>query len=237
MRRRGLSSLVVVLAVALAGGVAPSASGQGEDAGAAEPQERLFRETEGEAHPGPTADDLSVMPLSAVRSLPLEGDRESTDEIAAQVIPVRHDVPQPRTPILTLRYWRIRKGTFDEFYRLTTDGMWPYFEKLGARMVGTWRVVLPPGGREAGILSHPDYDEVYMLVRYASFSHWQATRRWARLGGNGPDWEKAQAASSERLKLVLDSWVTFLEGGLYEGGPFFTPALEEHYQLIATEGE
>jgi hypothetical protein len=184
-----------------------------------------------------TPDNLSVKPLSAVRSLPLEGSREGADEIRQLVLPVRHDVPQPSRPILTLRYWRLRKGTYDEFHRLSTEGLWPYFEKMGARMVGCWKVTIPDVGRDAGMLSHPEYDEAYMLVRYASFEHWQATRTWARLGGNGPDWEQARAAASARGPMVLDSWVTFLEGGLYEGGPFFTPALQEQYDLTATEGK
>jgi hypothetical protein len=220
--------------------LAGAACGAGGDASQGEresPAQQLFRATDAAQSTGPTQDNLSVMPLSAVRSLPLEGDREGAAEIAALVLPVRHEAPQPSQPILTLRYWRIRKGTFEEFYRLTVEGMWPYAEKIGARPVGTWLVTRPPNGQQSGMHESLDYHEVYMLVRYASFEHWQGTRRWARLGGNGPDWERAQAASTERLKLVLDSWVTFLEGGLHEGGPFYTPALDERYRLVESEGE
>jgi hypothetical protein len=229
--------LVLLAMLVTAGAVSCGTDGGASQAEGNGEAQRFLSATEVAQGAGPTPDNLSVMPLSSVRSLPLEGVREGDDEIRKMALPVRHDVPQAGQPILTLRYWRLKKGTFDDFYRLSTDGLWPYFEKMGARMVGCWRVTMPDIGGEAGMLDHPDYDEVYMLVRYASFEHWKATRTFAHLAGNGPDWEQARAATAARGPMVLDSWVTFLEGGLYEGGPFYTPALQEEYRLVGGGGE
>jgi|SRR5215471_6157558 len=38
--------------------------------------------------------------------------------------PVRNDVAQPGEEIVTLRYFKIKKGTFDEFLRVSIEGVW-----------------------------------------------------------------------------------------------------------------
>ena len=48
---------------------------------------------------------------------------------ADEVVPVRNDVAQAGQEIVTLRYWRIRKGAFEGFHEASVDGVWPYFEK------------------------------------------------------------------------------------------------------------
>ena len=59
--------------------------------------------------------------------------------------PVRNDVAQASEEIVTLRYFRIRKGSFDEFLKVSVEGVWPYFEKLGSRVIGMWKVIVPAG--------------------------------------------------------------------------------------------
>lgn len=218
-----ISALLVVAAPAVA-----QEPGQG-----AEGEER-FLQTAAEARPGTcvSPDELSVKPLSAARSFSVSTSERALAAASGEPMPVRHDVPRPDEGFLTLRYWRLERGSYDEFWRLSAEGLWPFFEKMGARIVGTWRVVVPPGGEEAGMREHPDYEEVYMLVRYASFEHWQATRDMAGTGGNGPDFLKARAAAAARRPMVLDSWVTFLEGHQWHDGPVFTPPLDERYELV-----
>ena len=96
--------------------------------------------------------------------------------------PVRNLVPQAGQEITTIRYWKIRKGTFPQFLKASQDGIWPYFEKIGARIVGMWKVIPAPGEAEAS----PDYDEVYLTTRYASLHHSAATRDAPAMGGHAP---------------------------------------------------
>ncbi len=138
--------------------------------------------------------------------------------------PVRNDVARPRAEVAALRHWKIHKGSYPEFRRASEEAIWPFFEKLGARIVGMWKVVPPPGEAEP-----PDFDEVYLLTRYASIGHWKATRDMARLGGNGPDFEKCRKAVLLRQSLSLETSVRFLEGALTEGGPYYLPGLDESY--------
>ena len=49
---------------------------------------------------------------------------------------MRNDVAQAGEEIITLRYFRIKKGTFDQFLKASVEGVWPYFEKLGSRVIG-----------------------------------------------------------------------------------------------------
>lgn len=90
----------------------------------------------------------------------------------AAPLPVRNDVPKPGREILVLRNHQLRKGGYEAFYKFSRDAYWPYFERIGARIVGQWKIIEPAAA--------PNADrEVYRLVRYASFEHWQMTRvRW-----------------------------------------------------------
>ena len=164
-----------------------------------------------------------------------EGDADGDAEL-----PVRNARAQRGEEIVTLRYFRIRKGTFEEFSRLSREGVWPYFEKNGARIVGQWRRVYPTpeeldrSGTEVGATESVDFDEVYMMARYASYEHWQATRPavMARLGGNGPDYEACVEALERRRDLTLDTTVRFLRGHFYGSPPVYLPALDETYRRV-----
>jgi hypothetical protein len=150
-------------------------------------------------------------------------------EVAGEApLPVRNDAHRAGREVVTLRYFKIRAGTFPEFLAASRDGVWPYFEKIGARVIGMWRVIPPPGAARGT----SDYDEVYLATRYASVEHWAATRDTVAHGGNGPDWEACERALDYRESVTLESHVTFLEGELAPGGPYFMPGLPEKYERV-----
>ncbi len=121
--------------------------------------------------------------------------------------------------IATQRTFRIKKGSFAEFHRISAQGVWPYFERIGARIVGMWLVT--DDEREA---PSPDYDTVLLLTRYESHEHWKATRNPSALGGEGPTWERCRDALEKRRALTLDTWLRFLDPGVQTtGGPYFGP--------------
>lgn len=159
---------------------------------------------------------------------PFRGGLNQTKD-AARPHPVRNDVAQPGEEVITLRYFRIRKGSFDEFLEVSIEGVWPYFEKLGSRVIGMWKVITPTGVEGAPPESK-DYDEVYLSTRYASIDHWKASRDAVQHGGNGPDWLKCKAALDRRNALTISSNVIFLRGSMAPGGPYFMPGLNETYE-------
>ncbi|MCP4002945.1 MAG: hypothetical protein GY725_01990 [bacterium] len=143
--------------------------------------------------------------------------------------PVRNQVAQPGPEIAALRYWKAQKGCYEEFRHISEAAIWPFFEKLGARIVGMWRVVAPPGENEP-----EDFEEIYLLTRYASLEHWSATRDMARLGGNGPDFEACRTAVLRRNELTLETSVRFLDGSVSPGGPYFLPGLGEVFEEVSS---
>ena len=165
---------------------------------------------------------------------------ESAEAAGGAELPVRSARSRPGEEIVTLRYFRIRKGTSEEFSRLSREGVWPYFEKNGARIVGQWRRVYPTPeeldrrGTEVGATENRDFDEVYMMARYASYEHWQATRPavMARLGGNGPDYDACVEALERRRDLTVDTSVRFLRGHFYGSPPVYLPPLAESYRRV-----
>jgi hypothetical protein len=139
--------------------------------------------------------------------------------------PVRNLTPQAGEEITTIRYWKIRKGTFPQFLEASQKGVWPFFEKIGARVVGMWQVIPPPDQTEAS----PDYDEVYLTTRYASLDHWAATRDAAAMGGDGPDYAALQAALAVRQSLTIETKVTFMKGVVGPLPPVFMPGTGETF--------
>ncbi len=135
--------------------------------------------------------------------------------------PVLNDIAKPGEPIVTLRYFKIRKGTFPEFLKASQTGVWPYFEKIGARVIGMWQVVGDADGARDGA----DYDEVYLMTEYASRAHWAATRQPWALGGNGPDFDALMEALQYRNSVTLETSVIMLQGDTGPKGPYFLPGL------------
>ena len=141
--------------------------------------------------------------------------------------PVRNDTAAKYDEIVTLRYSKIKKGTFPLWLKVSQEGVWPYFEKLGARIVGAWQVV--PVAEVNGAKSSPEYDEIYLMTRYANLEHWKATREPVLLGGNGPDYEKCREALKVREEITIESSVKFMHGSMAQNGPYFLPGLKENY--------
>jgi hypothetical protein len=146
--------------------------------------------------------------------------------------PVRNQTARAGEEIVTIRYWKIKKGTFPQFLEASQTGVWPFFEKIGARIVGMWRVIPDPEG--AGVAA--EYDEVYLMTRYASLEHWSATRNAAALGGDGPDFRAYQAAIAVRQSLTLETKVTYLQGLTGPLGPVFLPPTGERFAPVAVPG-
>jgi hypothetical protein len=141
--------------------------------------------------------------------------------------PVRNDIALPGQEIVTLRQWKIKKGTFEEFHRASVTGVWPYFEKIGARVVGQWKVVFPPISDE---VESDEYDEVVMMTRYASYEHWQATRNAIDLGGDGGDYDALREAFKFRRSVTLSTSLDFMQGYMYHSPPKYLPSLKERYR-------
>jgi hypothetical protein len=140
--------------------------------------------------------------------------------------PVRHLEAKTGDEILTLRYFRIRKGSFPQFLEASERGVWPFYEKIGARIVGMWEVIPAPGEPEGA----REYDEVYLSTRYASLEHWSATRDPAALGGDGPDYKALQEALAVRQSLTLETRVTFLRGETGPLPPVYFPPTRERFK-------
>jgi hypothetical protein len=157
------------------------------------------------------------------------GLQQSDPTSTTEARPIRNDVAQPRDEIVTLRYFKIKKGTFPEFLKASQEGVWPFFEKLGARVVGMWKVIHPDVSTDK---ENPDYDEVWLMTRYASVDHWAASREPQKHGGNGPDWEACAAALEVRRSLTLETRVQFLQGSAWQSPPAFLPGLEESYDRV-----
>lgn len=139
--------------------------------------------------------------------------------------PVRNLAAQPGEEVVTLRYWKIKKGTFPQFLEASQTGIWPFFEKIGARIVGMWQVIPGPNDPPGS----PDYDEVYLMTRYASIAHWAATRDAAAMGGDGPDYAKLQASLAIRQSLSIETKVTFMKGATGPLGPVYMPGTGEKF--------
>jgi len=150
-------------------------------------------------------------------------------DAAATRGPVRNLASQPGEEIVTIRYFKIRKGSFPQFLEASQTGVWPFFEKIGARILGMWQVIPAPDGPPDSSNSSPDYDEVYLSTRYASLEHWAATRDAAALGGDGPDYAALQAALAVRRSLTIETRVTFLKGATGPLGPVFMPGTGEKF--------
>ena len=168
----------------------------------------------------------TVQPPVVTSDLPANNNPiQMNRDAAASRGPVRNLAAQPGEEIVTIRYWKIRKGTFPQFLEASESGIWPFFEKIGARIVGMWQVIPPPEGKEAS----PDYDEVYLTTRYASVEHWAATRDAAAMGGDGPDYAALQAALAVRQSLTLETQVTFIKGATGPLSPVYMPGTGEKF--------
>ena len=67
--------------------------------------------------------------------------------------------------IVVQRSFTIERGTYAEFERLSREGVWPYMEARGCKILGLFTNL--HGGPS---------NEVVLLTAYASMAHWESTR-------------------------------------------------------------
>ena len=159
---------------------------------------------------------------------PVAGSQQSAVSSPLPPRPVRNDRTRPRRELAVLRNHQLRKGGHEPFYQFSRDGLWPYFDRIGARVVGQWKLIEPAN-------TAADREDVYRLTRYASFEHWLGTRSGnaSPIGGDGPAWQKGQSGVIDRNNLELGSaGAYFLEGRVAPDGPYFLPPLQERYRLV-----
>ncbi len=158
------------------------------------------------------------------------GGLTESENVRNEAKPVRNDVAQPADPIVTVRHFKIQKGKFPEFVDASRNGVWPYFEKIGARVIGMWLEIHPEVDGQSVGEDNPEFDEVILMTQYASFEHWRATRDTIAHGGNGPDWDACAAALAYRRSVTLETTVRFLKGETWKNPPYFMPGVDENYQ-------
>jgi hypothetical protein len=101
--------------------------------------------------------------------------------------------------IVVQRSFTIAPGSFAEFERLSREGVWPYMEARGCKILGLFTNL--HGGPS---------NEVILNTAYASMAHWEATRDDAPLPADASDdvrrlYEPYREALRERRKLTLVS--------------------------------
>jgi hypothetical protein len=160
------------------------------------------------------------------------GQTQPTQANGPAPVPARNDVARPLGPadeVLMLRHQFLQKGAHEVYYRASLFGVWPWYERLGARITGQWQVVYPErGGR-------PDLDEGYRLARYASFEHWRYTRGRLSLtlAGNGPNRDRNNQAGLLRRQVSEGSkGGYFLQGLTATTRPQFLPGIGVEYELV-----
>lgn len=107
--------------------------------------------------------------------------------------------------IYTLRTFTIRPEHFDEFARLSSEEIWPYWWKhLGSETIGMWKTLIG------------DHFEVQVLHRYRDFTHWELSR--THINRHPPEsdedrelWERYVAGRAKRFGLSEASSVKVLE--------------------------
>lgn len=171
---------------------------------------------------------LTAAALLAVATLTLQAGAPQQPAAAGPPRPVRNDTPRTGRELSVLRNHQLRKGGHETFFQMSRQGLWPYFDRIGARVVGQWKLVDP-------VSPSSDREDVYRLTRYASFQHWLGTRSGNQtpIGGDGPAWAAGQAGVRERSGLELGSaGAYFLDGAIAPEGPIFMPPVVEQYRLV-----
>lgn len=120
--------------------------------------------------------------------------------------------------VVVQRSFIIERGSLREFERLSREGIWPYMEARGCKIVGFFTNL--HGGAS---------NEVILNTAYASMAHWEATRDDAPLPVDAneevralhPQYQEALRArrdltqvSSTRVFRLATEWVDY---GVSEG--------------------
>jgi len=160
---------------------------------------------------------------------------------AAQPIPVRNDVPRMgQQEIVMMRHAYLDDGGYQHWYEQSSSKVWPWFERLGARIIGDFEIIYPDGEDLT-----PRQDEALRFARYASYEHWQATRPVTAvssgdtggsvsLAGNGPLLDENISGLNSRREVSQGSrGGFFLQGYMAQNNPIYMPGLVEDYAETA----
>ncbi|MEX0749184.1 MAG: hypothetical protein WD359_00110 [Dehalococcoidia bacterium] len=105
------------------------------------------------------------------------------------------DATPPRLPgVYAHRWFWLQPQDWLEFQRLSEDGVWPYFESDGCRIIGLWR------SAEPGPLA-----KALLITRYPSVAHWERTRLQSPDVPDGADehlYHAARDAGRRRAELT-----------------------------------
>lgn len=156
----------------------------------------------------------------------------------AQPTPIRNDVPRVgQQEVIMMRHAYLEQGSYGAWYEASSTGVWPWFERLGARILGDFEIIYPETDDAT-----PDQDEALRFARYASYEHWQATRGPAvssdtggsiRLAGNGGLSNGSNEGLATRRQYSQGSrGGYFLMGYTAQTHPIYMPGLNESYELI-----
>lgn len=123
---------------------------------------------------------------------------ESVERLVPSVRPL--DATPPRLDgVYAHRWFWLQPADWQEFQRLSEDGVWPFFESDGCRIIGLWR------SAEPGPLC-----KAVLVTRYASVAHWERTRLQSPEAPPDSDealYRRAQDAGRRRAALTERSIV------------------------------
>jgi hypothetical protein len=122
----------------------------------------------------------------------------STERLVPTVRPI-DATPPHQSGVYAHRWFWVQPQDWPEFQRLSEEGIWPYFEADGCRIVGLWRSIEP--GQPAKAL---------LLTYYPTVAHWERTRLQSPDAPPGADerlYRRAQDAGRARSALTERSIV------------------------------
>lgn len=147
--------------------------------------------------------DVDTLTAHAARTVgAVAGIVESSAErLAPTVRPIDATPLVPGAPadVYAHRWFWLQPQDWPEFLALSQDGVWPYFEADGCRIIGLWRSIEP------GPLAR-----ALLITRYPSIAHWERTRLQSPdppPGAGERLYRGAQAAGRRRAELTERSIV------------------------------
>ena len=85
--------------------------------------------------------------------------------LAQSEVPVRNETPRADDrELIMMRHAYLDEGSYDYWYQQSATGVWPWFERLGARILGDFEIIYPLGEDRT-----PGQDEALRFARYASY--------------------------------------------------------------------
>ena len=164
-------------------------------------------------------------------------------DFAQEVVPVRNEVARVgQQEVIMMRHAFIEEGEYAFWERESRQKVWPWFQRLGARMIGDFQVIYPEV-----IDDSPGQDEALRFARYASYEHWQATRRANTenptggsvvLAGKGSlSAESDIGLSNRRTVLQGSKEAVFLQGHMAQTRPLYMPGTKETFRETVDSSE